>query len=153
MAWLFNIRGQDVGFNPVVLSFALISQDDVKLYIDSKKLNDRDLPTLSEQKIELYNYDELAKDLQQLPTNSSILIDPKRNCYFMYKQVANGVKKILATNPSTYLKAIKNEVEISNTRTIPIRHHRYYACIANGQQYGGRKHRLHFGAEINDRRI
>ena len=116
MAWLFNIRGQDVGFNPVVLSFALISEEKTTLYIDNKKLSDNDLSTLNNQGVNIAAYDDLAADLQQLSSNNSILIDPKRNCYFMYKQVPKNVAKILETNPSTYLKAIKNEVEIANTR-------------------------------------
>lgn len=116
MAWLFNIRGQDVGFNPVVLSFALIGKDKTTLYIDDKKLSDKDLSTLSDQGVEIAPYHNLAADLQQIPSNSSILIDPKRNCYYMYKQVQTDVVKTLETNPSTYLKAIKNEVEIANTR-------------------------------------
>ncbi len=116
MAWIFNIRGTDIGFNPVVLSFALISADGAKLYIDSDKLSDKDLSTLKNQNITISNYDNLASDLADLPAKSSVLIDPKRNCYFMYKQVPKSVVRILDTNPSTYLKAIKNEVEIANTR-------------------------------------
>ncbi len=116
MAWIFNLRGQDVGYNPVVLSFALISEDKATIYIDKDKLTADDLATLAKQDISIAAYDDLAADLKQLPVNSNILIDPKRNCYFMYKQVATGVQKVIETNPSTYLKAIKNEVEIANTR-------------------------------------
>lgn len=121
MAWIFNLRGQDVGFNPVVLSFALIAEDKVKIYLDEHKLTTNDLNTLAAQNVEVVGYDTLASDLQQIPSDSSILIDPKRNCLFMYKQVPAGVQKVLETNPSTYLKAIKNEVEISNTRKTMIK--------------------------------
>jgi Xaa-Pro aminopeptidase len=116
MAWIFNLRGQDVGYNPVVLSFALIAEHNVNLYIEKEKLSSEDIDALEAQGITLKLYDAVAADLQQLPKQSSILIDPKRNCYFMYKQVSNDVKKVLETNPSTYLKSIKNEVEITNTR-------------------------------------
>ena len=121
MAWIFNLRGQDVGYNPVVLSFALISQNYVKIYIDKEKLSAEDQNTLAKQGVTLAAYDALATDLQALPANSNILIDPKRNCYYMYKQVATGVEKVIETNPSTYLKAIKNEVEIANTRKAMIK--------------------------------
>lgn len=121
MAWIFNLRGRDIGFNPVVLSFALIAGDKVKLYIDKHKLAAEDLNTLASQHVEVVDYNTIATDLQQLPANSSILIDPKRNCYYLYKQVAGGVQKVLETNPSTYLKAIKNEVEIANTRKTMIK--------------------------------
>ena len=121
MAWIFNLRGQDVGYNPVVLSFALITEDKATIYIDANKLTADDLATLANQGVTIAAYDALAADLQQLPANSNILIDPKRNCYFMYKKVAAGVAKVLETNPSTYLKAIKNEVEIANTRKAMIK--------------------------------
>ena len=121
MAWIFNLRGQDVGFNPVVLSFALITEDKVKIYVDENKLSANDLNTLAAQTVEVVGYNTLASDLQQIAANSSILIDPKRNCLFMYKQVPTGVQKVLKTNPSTYLKAIKNEVEIANTRKTMIK--------------------------------
>jgi Xaa-Pro aminopeptidase len=116
MAWIFNLRGQDVGYNPVVLSFALISESDVKIYIDKDKLSAEDQQTLANQGVTMLAYDLLASDLQQLPSSSRILIDPKRNCYYMYKQLTKGIKILLETNPSTHLKAIKNEVEIANTR-------------------------------------
>lgn len=116
MAWIFNLRGQDVGYNPVVLSFALISDSDVKIYIDKYKLSAEDQQTLANQGVTMLAYDLLASDLQQLPSSSRILIDPKRNCYYMYKQLTKGIKILLETNPSTHLKAIKNEVEIANTR-------------------------------------
>ncbi|MNK00627.1 Aminopeptidase [compost metagenome] len=121
MAWVFNLRGKDIGYNPVVLSFALITEDKATIYIDKKKLTTDDLATLAHQGVTIAAYEALATDLQALPSNSNILIDPKRNCYFMYKQIAAGVKKVLETNPSTYLKAIKNEIEIANTRKAMIK--------------------------------
>ncbi|MDQ8006584.1 MAG: aminopeptidase P family protein [Pedobacter sp.] len=121
MAWIFNLRGQDVGYNPVVLSFALITEDKATIYIDATKLSADDLTTLANQGVTIAAYEALAADLQQLPANSNILIDPKRNCYFMYKQLASTVQKVLETNPSTNLKAIKNEVEIANTRKTMIK--------------------------------
>ncbi|WP_199118813.1 aminopeptidase P family protein [Pedobacter sp. ASV28] len=121
MAWIFNIRGQDVSFNPVVLSFALISSSEAKIYIDESKLSTDDLTNLKANGITIANYDAIDKDLASLPDHSSILIDPKRNCYYLYQQIPQSVKKILETNPSTYFKAIKNDVEIKNTRKTMIK--------------------------------
>lgn len=116
MAWLFNLRGQDVGYNPVVLSFALITADAANVYLASNKLSAADQNTLKAQGVTLLPYDAIANDLQKISEGSSILIDGKRNCFYMYKQLAAGVHKIIETNPSTFLKSIKNEVEIANTR-------------------------------------
>lgn len=121
MAWLFNLRGQDVSYNPVVLSFALITEKQANLYINSNKLSSDDKANLAQSGVEILAYETVAKDLQFLPEESSILIDPKRNCFALYKLIPNSVKKVLDTNPSTNLKAIKNEVEIENTRTAMVK--------------------------------
>jgi Xaa-Pro aminopeptidase len=116
MAWIFNLRGQDVGYNPVVLSFALITATNATIYIDQQKLSRADIETLKSANITIADYNEIATDLQKIPASEKIWIDPRRNCYYMYKQVAKTVSKVLETNPSTHLKSIKNEVEIANTR-------------------------------------
>ena len=116
LAWLFNIRGADVSYNPVVLSFALISATTATLYIENNKLSEADQAELQQSGVELSGYDAVGDDLQQLLAESSILIDPKRNCLALYKLIPNAVVKVLATNPSTSFKAIKNETEINNTR-------------------------------------
>jgi Xaa-Pro aminopeptidase len=117
MAWLFNIRGKDVSYNPVVLSFALISQKDARLFINPEKLTAADKALLSESGVQVVNYEEVENALQQIPANSSILIDPKRNCFAYAKLIPATVKIIKETNPSTNLKTIKNETELANTRT------------------------------------
>lgn len=121
MAWLFNIRGKDVNYNPVVLSFALISQDHAKIYIDPAKLTEAEKQTLLKSAVEVIAYDEIERDLSLLPANASILIDPKRNCYTYLKVLPASVTVIKETNPSTVLKAVKNPTELANTRTAMIK--------------------------------
>lgn len=116
LAWLFNIRGTDVKYNPVVLSFALITENEATLYIDHSKLTDADQVKLTENGVSIKGYNEVEHDLQNLPAESSILIDPKRNCFALYKLIPINIKRILEINPSTNLKAIKNEVEVNYTR-------------------------------------
>lgn len=116
MAWLFNIRGADVSYNPVVLSFALISENKATIYIDPSKLTAEDKTTLAQNGVEVASYDAVATDLTNITAESSILIDPKRNCFALYKLIPQTVKCILDINPSTNLKAIKNEIEINHTR-------------------------------------
>ncbi|AMQ01354.1 Xaa-Pro aminopeptidase [Pedobacter cryoconitis] len=116
IAWLFNIRGKDVNFNPVVLAFALINQDHATLFINPDKLTAEEKVTLLKSGVEVLPYEEIERALTQLPVNTSIFIDPKRNCYAYAKLVPSSVKIIKETNPSTNLKAVKNETEITNTR-------------------------------------
>jgi len=116
MAWLFNIRGKDVSYNPVVLSFALINQDHAKLFIDPDKLTEADKESLLKSGVEVYAYAEIENALAQIPAGKRILIDPKRNCFAYAKLLPVSVMIIKDTNPSTQLKAIKNNVELANTR-------------------------------------
>lgn len=121
MAWLFNMRGADVSYNPVVLSFALITENQANLYIDQTKLNSEDKATLTQNGVEVLAYDTVASDLKNIVAETSILIDPRRNCFALYKLIPHSVQKILDINPSTNLKAVKNEVEITNTRQAMIK--------------------------------
>ena len=116
IAWLFNIRGKDVNYNPVVLGFALINQDHAKLFINPAKLTDEEKVTLLKSGTEVLPYEEIAKTLTKIPANSSIFIDPKRNCFAYAKLIPETVRLIKETNPSTNLKAVKNETELNNTR-------------------------------------
>ncbi|MDO6388865.1 aminopeptidase P family protein [Pontibacter sp. BT731] len=116
MAWLFNMRGSDVKCNPVVLSFALISQDNAVLFIDQAKLSETDKKKLMADGVELQPYEMVERLLAELPAGSSILIDPKRNCYALYKQLPAEVRVTQNTNPTTFFKAVKNQVEVENTR-------------------------------------
>jgi len=121
MAWLFNIRGADVSYNPVVLSFALITENKATIYIQEDKLGAADKDILAANGVEILDYHTIANDLQYIPSESTILIDPKRNCFAFYKLIPHSVNKVLETNPSTLLKASKNEVEINNTRSVMIK--------------------------------
>lgn len=121
MAWLFNMRGADVNYNPVVLSFALITESQATLYIQADKLSAEDKASLNKSGVEILAYDTVAKDLAFLPAESSILIDPKRNCFALYKLIPHSVHRILETNPSTQLKTLKNDTEVKNTRQAMIK--------------------------------
>ena len=116
LAWLFNMRGSDVKCNPVVLSFALISQDKAMLFMDAAKLTEADQQRLQKAGVELETYDLIEKAIISLPGSSSIFIDPRRNCYALYKLLLKSMRVVHDTNPTTYFKAQKNEVEAEHTR-------------------------------------
>ncbi|MCJ8163486.1 aminopeptidase P family protein [Pontibacter sp. E15-1] len=121
MAWLFNLRGSDVKCNPVVLSFALISQEAAILFINTSKLSAEDQQTLIASGVELEAYELVEKAIAALPDKASVFIDPKRNCYALYKELPKSVRVVQDTNPTTFFKAVKNEVEVANTRKTMIK--------------------------------
>lgn len=115
VAWLLNIRGQDVPCNPVVLSFVYISQDQAILFLADGKLSYDDRALLKAQGIEVADYDQ-AFDFIKNISSKSILIDPKRTCFAVYDSIPKDIKIVEKINPSTSLKAIKNEVEVEHIR-------------------------------------
>lgn len=116
MAWLFNIRGKDVSYNPVVLSFALIGQDKATIFINPDKLSTAEKELLAASGVQVMPYEDIESALSAVPENTTIFIDPKRNCFAYAKLLPASVKVIKDTNPSTNLKAVKNETELANTR-------------------------------------
>ena len=116
MAWLFNLRGKDVDYNPVVLSFALITPDEEKLFIDQQKLTHSDIEVLNSQGVTLYPYQAITAELAKLPQDAAVFIDFKRTCFGLYQLLPKGVKIISGINPSTHLKSLKNETEIQHIR-------------------------------------
>lgn len=121
IAWLFNIRGKDVSYNPVVLSFGLISADSASLFIDPFKLSAEDTSTLNNAGVQVLPYDDIAASLATLPSDASVLIDPKRNCFGLYKQIPASATIIQELNPTTLFKALKNETEVANMRAAMVK--------------------------------
>jgi len=115
LAWLFNMRGNDVNYNPVVLCHALISANKIGIYIDDNKSDNETRALLNEHLVELKPYDEIYTDIAQLE-DCSILIDDKRSNFRLFNLLAASVKAIRSTNPVVFLKSIKNTTEIENIR-------------------------------------
>jgi len=115
LAWLLNIRGQDVPCNPVVLGFVLITTDTATLYIEPSKLNAETVAELASYGVEIAAYDDIYQTIETLQAKA-ILIDPKRTCFAMFDSVPENVKIVEKINPSTTLKAIKNTIEVENNR-------------------------------------
>ena len=115
LAWLLNIRGQDVPCNPVVLGFVLITPENATLYIEPSKLTTQTTEELKGYGVGVSAYEDIFKTIPTLDV-TSILIDPKRTCFAVYDSIPKQVKIVEKINPSTSLKAIKNKVEVENNR-------------------------------------
>lgn len=120
LAWALNIRGNDVQCNPVVLGFLLISRAGNILFIDQSKLSAADIRALADASVEVQSYELLFEHLKSLEA-IRILLDPKRTCFAVYDSIPAGIQILDAINPSTSLKAVKNAVEIENTRNAMVK--------------------------------
>lgn len=116
LAWLLNVRGSDVDCNPVVLGFVLITSSAVTLFIDLEKLSSNDRAGLEWAGVSLADYDDVKGEITALEAGSTILIDMKRTCFELFSRIPGDVIVLAATNPTTNLKAVKNDTEIAHTR-------------------------------------
>lgn len=121
IAWLFNIRGNDVRNNPVTISYALASMDNAILFIDNRKITDEVRALLKENGVEIKEYEEVENTLKNIDSASSIFYDPNKISRWLYGCMPEGAKKVKGKDISMLLKTIKNEVEIENLRKCHIK--------------------------------
>lgn len=112
IAWTFNIRGNDVKYNPVVISFALICLDKSILFISPSKINREDLLYFKQADVQLAEYNKIGNFLSQLPAGSKIMLDASKTNLALYNSIPSECKIINQVSPANRLKSLKNEVEI-----------------------------------------
>ena len=115
IAWIFNIRGRDIDFNPVVMAYALIGLEIAYLIIDPSKVSDSLKTKLRNEGIFIKPYHEITRLLHRLPKGQKILVDYNRINISLYNSIANE-QIVEGTTISTPLKAIKNKTEIKNLK-------------------------------------
>jgi len=118
IAYLFNLRGNDIPYNPVFLSYALISQQKALLFVDLKKVSLDLQKSLNDKGVTLYPYEKIYSILKTL--NGSILLDPNKINYALYVCLDKNIKIFKSENPTTHMKAIKNQTEIENSKKVHI---------------------------------
>ena len=114
IAWLLNIRAADVDYNPVAISFVLVSMDNLIFFVDDKKLSDDIKKILKNDNITIKPYKDVENYLRIINDKSSIVIDPKKTNFYLYNFIPSSSNIIEKLNITTSLKAVKNSVEIKN---------------------------------------
>ncbi len=116
IAWLFNIRGNDVDFNPVVIAYALVEENDVTLFVDQDKLTDDTKAYLASAKVQVKAYDAIYSVLEQIESSKTVLIDGAKLNRALYESIPATCPKRNTMSPVFKLKSIKNEVEMAGVR-------------------------------------
>ena len=114
IAWLFNLRGADVSYNPVFLAHALLDASDAVLFVAQGKIDAELSATLARDGIRVAPYAQAGAALAGLPGNARLLIDPRRVTFSLRANAS--VKVIEAINPSTLLKSRKSDAEAMHIR-------------------------------------
>ena len=116
ICWTLNMRGNDIEFFPLVLSYGIITMSQMHLYINEAKLSEEMKAQFAKDNILLHPYNDIYEDVKMIAEEESVLIDPARLNYALYSNIPDGVKKIEQRNPEVLFKAVKNPVEIENIR-------------------------------------
>ena len=121
IAWLFNLRGNDIVNNPVFLSYALITQDEAYLYVQKEaikedtKMGKEVCAALAEAKVQVKEYAEFLQDVVALK-NEKILLERKKASFAVCESIDASCRIIDEMNPCATMKAVKNATEIENMR-------------------------------------
>lgn len=111
VAWLANLRGCDVEYNPVVVSYMIVTLDNAVLYIDDRKLTDDVRKYLSAQGISVDAYGNVWQALKEYD-KATILVQPSKCNVAAVKAISKEKAVFRADSPVAKMKAVKNAVEI-----------------------------------------
>ncbi|MCC8145612.1 MAG: aminopeptidase P family protein [Bacteroidales bacterium] len=113
IAWLFNLRGNDVDYNPVVVSYAFVSEKETVLFIQSRKLTSEIVEYLTGEGVILADYEKIYSYVNKLSADNILLVTPNKMNYQLFTAISAECKVIEAgIHPIDSLKAIKNSTEI-----------------------------------------
>jgi len=120
IAWLLNIRGNDVECNPVVLSYAMVTMDRFYLFINEKVLKDEVKDYLKDLSVTICHYNDIYTAVSQL-RDQKVLVETGKTNYAIVKNLDSSNSIIDKMNPTALSKAMKNPVEVENMRKAHIK--------------------------------
>ncbi len=116
IAWLFNLRGADVDYNPVFVGHALVGLDHATLFVAEGKIDAALRALLARDGVEVADYAQAADALASLELDQKLLIDPARVTCGVFHAMDPAVPRVEAINPSTLLKSRKTDAELAQVR-------------------------------------
>lgn len=117
LMWLLNIRGKDVAYNPVALSYGFFTMTDAWLFIQERAVTDELREHAAKYGIALKDYDEIAAFLKAV-TSEKVLLDEDNVSYALYRILREKTELVADINPTENLKAVKNPVELSHMEEV-----------------------------------
>lgn len=119
IAWLMNIRGGDIDYNPLVLSYLCISSEDATLFADSGKFTAKDLEELISDGVRIMPYEDVDRYLQENAALTIMVDGQTLNCH-LYRSICNNSKIVDVPSPVPLEKSMKNSREIAGMKKAAI---------------------------------
>lgn len=116
IAWLYNIRCNDIEYNPVAICYAVVSRDRAWLFIKSPKISKEIAGTLKRENIEIRDYHHLFLFLEEVEKESRFCVDSRNLNFAVYNKIVSRFTVRDIESPITLLKAIKTPEEIEGFR-------------------------------------
>ena len=116
IAWLTNLRGADVDYNPVFLAHMLIDTDSATLFVDTDKVSEDIAQSLKDSGITLADYSAVQDALSVLTPEDLLLLDPSKVAVGTLSKMADDVGFVEQMAPSTLLKSVKSDSDIDHVR-------------------------------------
>lgn len=116
IAWLLNVRGNDIEYVPVVLSYLAILEDACIWFVQEEALNSEVRGYLEENHIEVRPYESFYGYVKGIDADKKVLLNPSVVNYRICSSIPEGVEVIDGPDPTERMKAVKNETELANTR-------------------------------------
>ena len=120
IAWLLNLRGSDILYNPVFLSYLEITQTGAILFAQREAFSGSLAAKLSADGISLRPYEEIYSSARQIPEGSRVLLDPARVNLTLWTSL-DHTDRVCKSNPTSLMKAVKNPVEMRHMRDAHIK--------------------------------
>lgn len=116
IAWLLNIRGGDIQSVPVVLSYLVLTRDQCIWFLQEEVVDDAIRAYLNENHIETRSYDDIYTYVPDIPESAVVLMNKSGVNYRICNELNKNIQVINKPNPTELMKAVKNPIEVDNTR-------------------------------------
>jgi len=116
IAWLFNIRGNDIAYCPLVLSYAIVYNNSVELFANSQKFSEEIVNLFAENQIQIYPYEDIYRVVSEMTSEDKVLLDSKIMNYRLYQAISKDTVIVDKQNSEILMKSVKNETQAENLR-------------------------------------
>lgn len=121
VAWTFNMRGNDVEYNPVAVAYAYVSENETVLFVDPDKISEEIAEEYKEQGIIISDYNNVFEYVANLPADSKVCVTGNKINWKLLQTIPESCKIVDVPSPVDLMKSIKNETELEGFRNAMIK--------------------------------
>ncbi|NLY23619.1 MAG: aminopeptidase P family protein [Bacteroidales bacterium] len=121
VAWTFNIRGNDVEYNPVAVAYGFVSEKETLLFIDPEKLTDEIINAYQTEGVTIAGYDDVFEYVSNLPEKSAVCVTGNKINYKLLQTISASCRIVDIPSPVDMMKSVKNETELKGFRNAMVK--------------------------------